>query len=143
MRVLIIRIRASHPNAVQSNGKIPLYDVQARKVRSPSLLLPSHPLILPPSSRSPPAPPQLLTPAWSFHSGRVLSLAWTADGRHCASGGLDSHAFVWSVARPMRTVAIKNAAAGSVSAVFWLGEDRLASAGADGVVRVWEVVFHA
>lgn len=49
----------------------------------------------------------------------------------------------------MRNIAIKNAGPGGVNVVFWLKGDekgvkgKLASAGADGVVRVWEVTFHA
>lgn len=86
---------------------------------------------------------QLITSRWSFHSGRVLSVAWTADGRHCASGSLDTHVYVWSVEKPMRNIAIKNAAAGGVNSVFWLDSSKLASAGADGCVRTWSITFHA
>lgn len=43
----------------------------------------------------------------------------------------------------MKSVAIKNAVPGGVNLVFWLGEDKLAGAGADGCVRVWNVTFHA
>ncbi|KAF7795659.1 hypothetical protein EIP86_006824 [Pleurotus ostreatoroseus] len=102
--------------AGDSSGKVILYDVKERK---------------------------LITSRWSFHSGRVLSLAWTKDGRHCASGSLDTHVYVWSVDKPMRNIAIKNAAAGSINAVFWLGDSKLASAGADGCVRTWDITFHA
>lgn len=86
---------------------------------------------------------QFITSRWSSHSGRVLSLAWTADGKHCASGSLDTHVFVYSVAKPGNAIGIRNAAAGSVSSVFWIGENKLASAGADGCVRTWEITFHA
>ncbi|KAI0356078.1 WD40 repeat-like protein [Trametes cingulata] len=99
-----------------SSGKIVLYDVKERKT---------------------------VTSRWSFHSGRIHSLAWTADGKHCASGSLDTHVYVWSVEKPMKNVAIKNAGPGGVNAVFWLGEKELASAGADGCVRRWSVTFHA
>ncbi len=43
----------------------------------------------------------------------------------------------------MKNIAIKNAGTGGVNAVFWLGPTKLGSTGADGCVRVWEVVFHA
>ncbi|KAI0690233.1 WD40 repeat-like protein [Cerioporus squamosus] len=99
-----------------SSGKIVLYDVRERKT---------------------------VTTRWSFHSGRVNSLAWTADGQHCASGSLDTHVYVWSVAKPMKNIAIKNAGPGGVNAVFWLKDGELASAGADGCVRLWNVTFHA
>ena len=82
------------------------------------------------------------TARWSFHTARVHSLAWTADSKHVASGSLDTHVYVWSVKTPMKYVAIKNAGPGGVNTVFWLGEKALASAGADGCVREWEVTFH-
>lgn len=85
---------------------------------------------------------QAITSRWSFHSARVNSLAWTADGQHCASGSLDTHVYVWSVARPLRNIAIKNAGPGGVNAVFWLSPTRLASTGADACVRAWDITFH-
>ncbi|KAI0763094.1 WD40 repeat-like protein [Trametes elegans] len=102
--------------AGDSTGKIVLYDAKERKT---------------------------VTSRWTFHNGRIHSLAWTADGRHCASGSLDTHVYVWSVAKPMKNIAIKNAGPGGVNVVFWLGENELASAGADGCVRRWNVTFHA
>ncbi|KAI1787572.1 WD40 repeat-like protein [Ganoderma leucocontextum] len=86
---------------------------------------------------------KLVTSRWSFHSARINALAWTADGRHCASGSLDTHVYVWSVEKPMKNIAIKNSGPGGVNAVFWLKDGELASAGADGCVRVWNVAFHA
>ena len=107
-------LRRSH--ILQSSGKIVLYNVAERKT---------------------------VTTRWSFHSGRIHSLAWTADGQHCASGSLDTHVYIWSVAKPMKNIAIKNAGPGGVHAVFWLKDNEVASAGADGCVRVWNVTFHA
>jgi len=99
-----------------STGKIILFDVKERKA---------------------------ITSRWSFHTGRINSLSWTADGKHCASGSLDTHVYVWSVEKPMRNIAIKNAGPGGISAVFWTGAKTLASAGADGCVRTWEITVHA
>jgi WD repeat-containing protein 1 (actin-interacting protein 1) len=114
----------------QSSGKVVLYDVPKR---------------------------ELITSRWSFHSARVNSLSWTADSQHCASGSLDTHIYVWSVRKPLKNIAIKNAVPGGVNAVLWLpshagshsgSEDngrsgRLAGTGADAAVKVWEVTFHA
>ncbi|KAI0631116.1 WD40 repeat-like protein [Trametes polyzona] len=106
----------AHLASGDSTGKIALFDAKERK---------------------------LITSRWSFHSGRVHALAWTADGQHCASGSLDTHVYVWSVQKPMKNIAIKNAVPGGVNAVFWLGEKDLGAAGADGCVRRWSVTFHA
>jgi WD40 repeat protein len=90
----------------------------------------------------------VVTSRWSFHSARINALAWTPDGTHVASASLDTHAYVWSVARPLKTIALKNAGPGGVNTVLWLETDgakggKLATAGADACVRTWDVKFHA
>lgn len=91
---------------------------------------------------------QLITSRWSFHTARVNSLSWTSDSKHCASGSLDTHVYIWSVAKPLRNIAIKNAGARGVNAVLWIDNfngktGQLVSSGADASVKVWEVTFHA
>ncbi|KAI0251084.1 WD40 repeat-like protein [Lactifluus subvellereus] len=106
--------------AGDSSGKVVLYDVPKR---------------------------ELITSRWSFHSARVNTLSWTPDSLHCASGALDTHIYVWSVKKPMKNVAIKNAVPGGVNAVLWVShgssEGKLAGAGADAAIKVWQVKFHA
>jgi WD40 repeat protein len=84
---------------------------------------------------------KLVTSNWSFHTASVNSISWFPDGQRCATGSLDTHVVVWSVASPMNFIAIRNAGAGGVSAVQWLTENKLSSAGADGCVRTWEITF--
>lgn len=89
-------------------------------------------------------PKKILTSRWINHSARINSLSWTSDSLYCASGSLDTHVYIWSVAKPTKSTAVKNAGPGGVNAVLWLegGKDgRLVSAGADACVRVWEVKF--
>ncbi|KAF9788338.1 WD40 repeat-like protein [Thelephora terrestris] len=89
---------------------------------------------------------KLITSAWAFHSARVNSIQWTSDSRFCATGSLDTNVYVWSVEKPTKHIAIKNAGLGGVNVVFWLEDDgkkgKLVSSGADACVRVWDVVFH-
>ncbi|KAG5644698.1 hypothetical protein DXG03_007921 [Asterophora parasitica] len=105
-----------------SIGRIALFDVQEKK---------------------------LITSRWSFHSARINAIAWTSDSLHCASASLDTHVYVWSVAKPMKNIAIKNAVPGGANSVLWLkdedgaGFSRLVTSGADGCARLWEVTFHA
>ncbi|KDQ07334.1 hypothetical protein BOTBODRAFT_38865 [Botryobasidium botryosum FD-172 SS1] len=80
--------------------------------------------------------------SWIYHTARINSIAWTADGKHCASGSIDSHICVWSVANPTRSIQIRNAMKGGVSGVAWADEKTVVAAGADGCVRTWEIVFH-
>ncbi|KAI0281822.1 quinon protein alcohol dehydrogenase-like superfamily [Russula aff. rugulosa BPL654] len=106
--------------AGDSSGKVILYDVTKR---------------------------QVITSRWSFHSARVNSLSWTADSLHCASGALDTHIYVWSVQKPLKNIAIKNAVAGGVNAVLWLsagdeGSGRLAGTGVEAGIKVWQIKFH-
>ncbi|KAF6764248.1 WD-repeat-containing protein [Ephemerocybe angulata] len=86
-----------------------------------------------------------ITSHWGAHTSRVNSLSWTANSQNCASGSLDTNVYVWSVAKPLRRVAIKEASGpGGVNAVQWLagGKDGvLVSSGADAVVRVWSITF--
>ncbi|KDR80239.1 hypothetical protein GALMADRAFT_242541 [Galerina marginata CBS 339.88] len=88
---------------------------------------------------------KLVTSRWAHHTARINSLSWTADSAHCASGSLDTHVYIWSVAKLMKNIPIKNAGPGGVNSVLWMDGGkggRLVSSGFDGVVRVWEVTFH-
>ncbi|KXN81676.1 hypothetical protein AN958_03923 [Leucoagaricus sp. SymC.cos] len=85
---------------------------------------------------------ELVTGRWSAHSARINSLAWTSDCQHVASGSLDTNIFIWSVVKPLSSIAIRNAASNGVNGVLWVGPNKLASAGADGIVRLWDVTFH-
>ncbi|THH06015.1 hypothetical protein EW145_g4377 [Phellinidium pouzarii] len=80
---------------------------------------------------------------WTHHASRINALAWAPTGTHIASGSLDGHVFVWSVASPLTTMPIRHAGPGGVNGVAWLDAEkdrgRLATAGADGCVRVWEL----
>lgn len=60
-----------------------------------------------------------------------------------ATGSLDSNVYVYSVAKPMKKVAIKNAHLGGVTGVQWLDEGRVATAGADSCVKVYNVTLPA
>lgn len=101
--------------AGESSGKILVYDLASKTLKI------SH---------------------WVFHSARINDLQFSPDGSHAVSGSLDTHVYIWSVKKPMRNVAIKNAHANGVQAVVWLGDEEVASAGADGAVRRWAVKRH-
>ncbi|EPQ29062.1 uncharacterized protein PFL1_03351 [Pseudozyma flocculosa PF-1] len=99
----------------ESSGKILVYDTASRDVKL------SH---------------------WVFHSGRINSIRFSPDGTHAVSGSLDTHVYVWSVKKPMKNIAIKNAHAGGVSGVVWIDDASIASAGADGCVRTYDIKRH-
>ncbi|WVQ79093.1 hypothetical protein IAT38_001187 [Cryptococcus sp. DSM 104549] len=77
---------------------------------------------------------------WTFHTGRVVALAWAKDSRRLASAGLDEAIYIWDAQKHMKNIPIKNAHPGGVNGVSWSeGNTKLISAGADGCVRTWTV----
>lgn len=100
--------KASLLAAGESSGKVLVYDIAAKALKLNQ---------------------------WVFHSGRINSIRFSPDGTHAVSGSLDTHVYVWSVNKPMKNISVKNAHAGGVNGVVWLGNDQVASAGADGCIR--------
>ena len=101
--------------AGESNGKIQVYDLASKTLKI------AH---------------------WVFHSARINDIKFSPDGTHAVSAGLDTHVYVWSVKKPMKNIAVKNAHANGVQAVAWIDDHNFASAGADAVVRTWKVNRH-
>lgn len=76
---------------------------------------------------------------WVFHSARINALSWSDDSMYAVSGGLDTNVFVWSVANPMKHVAIKNAHQESVTGVTFLDQNTVVSTGNDACVKTWSI----
>ncbi|KAH7887030.1 WD40-repeat-containing domain protein [Phlebopus sp. FC_14] len=92
----------------------------------------------------------IATDRWTHHASRIASLSFfPSSTSHLASISLDTNLYVYNVGatNTAKYVAIRGAAPGGGNAVFWLdgdktdGKARVASAGADGCVRVWEVLL--
>jgi cytochrome c len=66
----------------------------------------------------------------------VRGLAISADGLSVISGGFDSTAIRWSLARNTAEQVLRFHA-DAVNAVTWLGDGRAATAGADGRIAIW------
>ncbi|KAI1817384.1 WD40 repeat-like protein [Poronia punctata] len=82
---------------------------------------------------------QLVTDRWSAHTGRVTTIAWNDAGTHAASGAWDTHLYVWSVKSPGSRINVLNAHKDGVNGVVWVGDDKIASTGADASVKIWSV----
>ncbi|KAI1179154.1 WD40-repeat-containing domain protein [Nemania sp. FL0916] len=82
---------------------------------------------------------EILTDRWSAHTGRVTSIAWNEAGTQAVSGALDTHLYVWSLAKPGARVNVLNAHKDGVNGVAWIGENKIASAGGDAAVKIWDV----
>ncbi|KAF8137293.1 WD40-repeat-containing domain protein [Boletus edulis] len=96
------------------------------------------------------------TDRWTQHTARITSLAFTPGPvpTWLASTSLDTHVYVYSLEAPFsRYEHVAGAAPMGGAVVSWLsgasgtgkadgkGKGRVVSGGADGCVRVWEVVF--
>jgi len=95
---------------------------------------------------------QKRTDRWTHHAARITSLAFSPTTTHLASTSLDTHVYVYSLEPPFsRYVHVAGAAPMGGAVVSWLPSNeggqvdgkrgRVASGGADGCVRVWEVVL--
>ncbi|KAI3322453.1 WD40 repeat-like protein [Xylariaceae sp. AK1471] len=82
---------------------------------------------------------QITTDRWSAHTGRVTSIAWNDAGTQAVSGALDTHIYVWSLAKPGARVNVLNAHKDGVNGVTWVGENKIASTGGDAAVKIWNV----
>ncbi|KAI9217823.1 WD40-repeat-containing domain protein [Blastocladiella britannica] len=76
---------------------------------------------------------------WAFHTARITGIAWHPSGNWAASAALDTAVGVWSVERPMANVMVRSAHVDAAVGVAWIGDDRVASVGADACVKVWKI----
>jgi WD40 repeat protein len=83
------------------------------------------------------------------HTGPVTSVSFSADGKHLASAGVDGTVQVWDAATGQLAHTLKHTgpgqedtpmgpASGVGSVAFSADSKRLASAGGDGTVKVWD-----
>src|SRR5215207_1373316 len=70
------------------------------------------------------------------HGGPVRALAISQDGQSAISGGFDSTAIRWSLARNAAEQVLRFHA-DAVNAIVLLREGRAATAGADGRIAIW------
>jgi len=68
----------------------------------------------------------------------VLTLAWSPDGKHIASGAADGIVKVWDASRGQTSVTYRGHTA-AINAVSWSPDSsQIASGGTDGTVQVWD-----
>ena len=85
----------------------------------------------------PPAPPAMRE--LSGHRAAVASVAFSADGRRLASGGLDNAIFVWDVASATALKELRGHA-GQVRACRISDDGRTVASGSfDGTLKLWDV----
>ncbi|POR38647.1 Ketol-acid reductoisomerase, mitochondrial [Tolypocladium paradoxum] len=83
---------------------------------------------------------EVVTDRWSAHTARVTCISWHDTGAYAASGSLDTNAFVWCLEKKNQGKRIKaaNAHKDGVNGICWVEGGRVASAGGDATVKIWE-----
>ncbi|TQV92044.1 hypothetical protein V2A60_004350 [Cordyceps javanica] len=84
---------------------------------------------------------EVVADRWSAHTARITCITWDDTGAYAASGSLDTNVFVWCLEKKNQGKRIKaaNAHKDGVSGVAWIEGGRLASAGHDATVKIWDV----
>ncbi|EQL02047.1 WD40 repeat-like-containing domain protein [Ophiocordyceps sinensis CO18] len=82
----------------------------------------------------------LVADRWSAHTARVTCISWDDSGAYAASGSIDTNIFVWCLEKKNQGKRIKaaNAHKDGVSGICWVQGGKLASAGVDATVKIWE-----
>ncbi|KAJ2957838.1 hypothetical protein NQ176_g11219 [Zarea fungicola] len=84
---------------------------------------------------------EVVADRWSAHTARVTCITWDDTGAYAASGSLDTNVFIWCLEKKNQGKRIKaaNAHKDGVSGVAWIEGGKLASAGNDATVKIWDV----
>lgn len=73
------------------------------------------------------------------HEGAILCVAFSPDGRTCATGGDDRVIRLWDVALGALRYRLDAAHTGAITALHFTPQSRLVSAGRDNALRVWSL----
>ncbi|XP_027367497.1 actin-interacting protein 1-2-like [Abrus precatorius] len=76
-----------------------------------------------------------------FNTARINCLSWSPDSRLVATGSLDTCVIIYEVGKPASSRrTIKGAHLGGVYGLTFIDQERVASSGEDGCVRVWTLI---
>lgn len=76
---------------------------------------------------------------WVFHTSKITALAWSPSGNQLASGSLDESIIIWNCAQPTAKLQYPFAHSGGVSAIQWMADGKLVSAGNDHTIVFWNI----
>jgi len=74
---------------------------------------------------------------WVYHTGKINSMKFSANGKYLVSCGLDGQIIVWNTSSKMKKTKMEHAHAFGVNDIVWLDDKNLLSAGNDCCLRKW------
>uniref|UniRef100_A0A674N023 WD repeat domain 1 n=1 Tax=Takifugu rubripes TaxID=31033 RepID=A0A674N023_TAKRU len=76
------------------------------------------------------------------HHAKPVSLAWSPDNEHFATGGMDMMVYVWTVSDADKRIKIPDAhRLHHISSLAWIDENTLATSSPDACVKQWIIKF--
>ncbi|KAM3621088.1 uncharacterized protein V6R79_005943 [Siganus canaliculatus] len=76
------------------------------------------------------------------HHAKPVSLAWSPDNEHFATGGMDMMVYVWTVSDPEKRTKLADAhRLHHVSGLAWIDEHTLVTTSHDACVKQWTITF--
>jgi WD40 repeat protein len=82
-----------------------------------------------------------LVEGWVYHTSKIMSVAWSPDSLHVASGSVDSAVLVWTPSDPNKRIHLKLAHAGGVRGVVFSNNTTLLSVGEDCCLKSWSLSY--
>jgi WD repeat-containing protein 1 (actin-interacting protein 1) len=76
---------------------------------------------------------------WCFHSGAIVTMAWSPDGSMLVSGGVDDEMYLWNLASPMKKEQVRYVHGGVVKSVAWASDEVVISTGGESSVTTWDL----
>uniref|UniRef100_UPI003AAF73FE WD repeat-containing protein 1 isoform X2 n=1 Tax=Centroberyx gerrardi TaxID=166262 RepID=UPI003AAF73FE len=76
------------------------------------------------------------------HHAKIVTVAWSPDNEHFASGGMDMMVYIWTVSDSDRRIKLPDThRLHHVSGLAWIDEHTLVTASHDASVKQWTVKF--
>ncbi|KAF6731784.1 WD repeat-containing protein 1 [Oryzias melastigma] len=76
------------------------------------------------------------------HHAKPVSLAWSPDNEHFATGGMDMMVYVWTVSDPDKRIKLPDShRLHHVSSLAWIDEHTLATTSHDASVKLWTITY--
>jgi len=82
-----------------------------------------------------------ISSGWVFHTSKIMSVSWSSDSSHVATGSVDSAVIVWDVNDNNKRIHLKMAHLGGVRGVVFVDGITVVSVGEDCCMKSWSLSF--